>query len=375
MSPLLQNILNNALISLMRKHSAVKSKAYTSFVYHRDKALEAILTTAQQRINDELRRVFTRAVEIVSFRYSSIAKDSLLTYAARHALSSISNAIDQEFVSSASIIGDIIVDLKKKSYRLASAGEAKAIALASGKETDEELPHKDDSELNAMGENIYERTYLSLSRINRDIADAIELSRINREDHPAALRRVLNVLPDSRTIVQPKKVLKKVQEAQRDVELTLNTDDSEWDDLISDYMDEYVPQNRGPEAVYDITPPGEPSDYSEEWYQWEMEQSITHDFVASVRDGQNDAAKENGVTDFQWIAIIDDKTDECCAWRDGLTSTEIQDKLDGEHADDESDAIVPPAHFNCRCTIAPVLEDMPDAPASNEEEFDQWLNS
>jgi len=82
-----------------------------------------------------------------------------------------------------------------------------------------------------------------------------------------------------------------------------------------------------------------------------------------------------GVKDLNWIAVIDDRTDDCCLWRDGLTTMEIEDELNGNHADDDCDATTPPAHFNCRCRLAPVTDDLPDVPASNQIDFEEWLDS
>jgi hypothetical protein len=76
-----------------------------------------------------------------------------------------------------------------------------------------------------------------------------------------------------------------------------------------------------------------------------------------------------------WIAIIDDKTDDCCLKRDGLTSTQIEEKLRGEWEKDECQAKVTPAHFNCRCRMAPVSDDLPDQAPADFGGFDEWLNA
>jgi len=147
-------------------------------------------------------------------------------------------------------------------------------------------------------------------------------------------------------------------------------DEELWNQLLEEYLTDYVPQYREPKMIFDVEVGGD----TEEWYGWEIEQYVTHDFVDRVRKGQDEAAKQNGITDFMWIAVIDDKTDECCAWRDGLTSAQIEAKLP-QHKDDDCDAIVPPAHFNCRCTVAPMLDTMTDEPTVNVTEFEEWLNS
>jgi hypothetical protein len=113
-------------------------------------------------------------------------------------------------------------------------------------------------------------------------------------------------------------------------------------------------------------------------YGWELEQQLTHDFVKSVRDGQIDAANVNGINEFIWIAIIDQRTCElCCEWRSGLTTSEIEKTLaDNPELKEHCDVVVPPAHFNCRCGIAPVAIDLEttDIQTTDAKEFDDWLN-
>ncbi len=109
-------------------------------------------------------------------------------------------------------------------------------------------------------------------------------------------------------------------------------------------------------------------------YTWEVEQEITEDFVKSVRDGTIDSAKEAGIEDFMWIAVLDSHTDECCKVRDGLSSSEIEKKIaDGTIDGEECDAIVAPAHFNCRCDVAPMTNDLPETEASGLPDFNEWL--
>lgn len=68
-----------------------------------------------------------------------------------------------------------------------------------------------------------------------------------------------------------------------------------------------------------------------------------------------DAAKEMGIKDFVWIAILDDRTDECCWERSGKLTSEIEEMLASGKLDrDLCEAITPPAHPNCRCSLGPV---------------------
>jgi hypothetical protein len=131
---------------------------------------------------------------------------------------------------------------------------------------------------------------------------------------------------------------------------------------------------RGPDdqtLFYDVTTGEE-----KERYTWEVEQELTEDFVQSVRSGEQEAAKAQGINDFMWIAILDKATDECCALRDGHSSSEIEDMLDQGKLDSEDcDAIVAPGHFNCRCQSAPMTDDLPERVEIDYGSFDDWLGS
>ena len=358
--------------------NATHSSAYSSFIKQRDKALERIYFNAQSKINDELRAAFTRAMEIVSFRYFQISQGSMMTSGAKHALVNIHSAIDHEFMNAAKKISSIHEQMLKSSKLLSIAGEAQAIAQATDKPAKAKAnSHIIKADKNFNDEDIFDRTYLALSRISRDIMDALEMSRINGEDTREALKRCMKVFPKSKKVLIPKKIFKAMEAKKKPIEfvnLSLDVSDEDWANMVSDYMDEYIPKHRGPNSVFDIKPAGEKGDELEEWYAWEMEQSQVNDFVDSVRDGSNKAAKENGVHDFIWVAVIDDRTDECCRWRDGKTLTEIREEM-SDHDDEGCDGDVPPLHFNCRCTLAPVLDYLPDMPDTGEKDFEEWLNS
>lgn len=362
-------------------HRSLKDhKAYSSFIKHRDKALDTLLVKSQIKSNDILRHAFTRVIEIVSARYTQIPKDSLSTTIGRHYIINIQMAIDEVFYAAAKDITGIQKRLMKSSYILSKAGEGQALANVTGQSKSISIPkHTLDTVTGKTSEehDVFDRTYLALSRITRDVMDALEMSRVRKEDTGAMVQRVLRVFPRSRRNKVPRRILKPFAEADSKpkdtVDLNLSMDDNDWNDVVTDYMDEYVPKHRSPEDVFDITPPGEPKDYSEEWYAWEGEQDVVNNFVQSVRDGTNDAAAQNGITDFVWVAIIDDRTDECCLWRDGKLMSEIEDE-EASH-DDGCEGGPPPLHFNCRCVLSPYLEGTPDAEPSNEEDFNQWLMS
>ena len=44
-------------------------------------------------------------------------------------------------------------------------------------------------------------------------------------------------------------------------------------------------------------------------------------------------------------------------------------------SEDESYILNGSVSHNCRCALAPATDDLPETPASNEKDFDAWLNS
>lgn len=364
----------------MKAQPATHSKAYTSFILLRDKALERLYTNAQRKIDDELRAVFLRLIEMISYRYGTIPKDSLPTNRSKYTISQIESAINAEFHKSAVIIEGIYKNLKKRSFLLSSVGEAEAITRATGKRTGIHVNHHDLqflAEKTAQGHDILDRILHSFTVIARNLVSSIEYSRIREESREDLIPRLLRALPKIKRMKRVKRALKPViKEAdskKKDfpIETQAYIPDDEWQKIVDDYSEEYVPSTRGPESVYDIEV-GEPE--LEERYGWDIERELANDFVSSVRSGQNEGARQNGIVDFSIIAIIDDHTcEDCCGDFgcvdfDGKTTAEVESMTGGEQS-------APPFHFNCRCTMAPMLDNMPDMEQSNEEDFKAWLNS
>jgi len=369
------------------KRQATDSPAYRSFIKDRDDALETLFVRAIHEANDLLRRAMSRAVEIVAYRFGQVESDDMLTIRGRRNTEAIDRDVGIEFSLAARHIAKTIEEMNAAAYALALTGEAEAIGRAL------KIPTKHDvtkasakaiSSEDMEGESIEGRVFLAFSRIRRDIMDAVELARVKQETTGEAIERVKRALPKARKVKRPKKKLGKVTEADAliapkklsDVFAFGFVDDETWAQVVTQILEPYVPKWRGPETVFDL----ETEDLTEEWYGWEVEQYLANEFVDKVRSGEDAGAKQNGIRDMVWIAVIDDKTDPCCAWRDGLTSSEIEKKLSaGLHKDDDCRVIVPPAHFNCRCRMAPLL-DVQDSgefelPASNAKEFDEWLSS
>lgn len=284
----------------------------------------------------------------------------------------------------------IVKRLRAETYLLASAGEAEAMARALGKKQIYNAKVQDHVNKDSpSGGSIDDRIMLSFNRLARKIQDAIQLSHVRGDNIDDTVTRVTKAFPPTRKLTKTQALtnrkLKLVKEAENDDPSLPSmssgfTDDDMWDEILSDYRASTLPDDvfrRGPAdktIFYDLNADGTQYEATER-YSWEVEQEVTEDFVRSVREGSNDAAKANGIKDFMWIAVIDDRTDECCECRDGLSSSEIESgiesgKIDGE----ECDAIVPPGHFNCRCDSAPMSEDLPDTQDVDYEGFDDWLN-
>ena len=379
------------------KRAATESPIYRKFSKARDKVLERIHNRAQTEINDILRGLFARAMEIVAFRYSQILPDSMLTQSARAQVFSLDLSIDTVFTQGVKDIVRVIERMSAATYALSVVGEAEAIGLAMGKPAKGIVPQgtaQARASETLSGESLEGRVNLELSNIRRDIMGAVEQARVMGETVQECLERVRKALPAYRLVKRPKKALK-VKEAQIKApgqdfsRFEIGTkkeptsfsmgfiDPDVWEDIIEDAMEEYIPKVVVDGALIDLRSPKTDALFEEEQrYAWKIEQEVSNKFVLEVRSGQNTAAKQNGVTDLAWIAIIDDKTCEhCCAWRDGLSSRQIEEKLKTTHKDDKCQVIVPPAHHNCRCDIAPILEDMPEAPESTLPEFEEWLMS
>lgn len=353
---------------------------YRKFVGERDRALEKLLSNTQRAISDSLRAFLLRSVEIISAAYSlqSQSHGSMQISSLERVINDRVGGMVNHYAAE---IYEYSTKLRRTAYTLSYAGEVEALSRAMHKSLKAELTSHDLSTIQhsktGQGEDMLTRITLALNRIKRKMMDAVQLSIAMEETTPEMVERLLASLPKKRVVKVPRRTLKPVREAdslqdKKSLSLDANISDDAWDQMVQDYQAEYIPNNRSPESVFDIDI-AEPE--LEETYGWEIEQQVTDDFVSKVTDGLIDAASENGVTEFIWVAIMDQKTDECCAWRDGLLLSEIKAQAN-DHADDDCEGDTPPLHFNCRCRIDPVSDDVKDkAIDENLEDFDDWLNS
>jgi SPP1 gp7 family putative phage head morphogenesis protein len=322
--------------------------------------------------------------DLAASRYPRLKLHGIYSPQGREISKGIEAELSRTLHMAALQITEQIKRLRRGSYLLTYSSEAEAIGQATGKSTKYTLG-KDRIQMvqarpSFSGGSIDDRVQMVMNRLLRKVMNVIELSAINEDEIDVMAERLERALPKVKAVPTEQRNLslgKKLQEADRDRGPDMSfglIDDETWEEWVDDYKAEYVPSWRGPENAYDVrTPSG--ADTRTEIYAWEMEQEITQDFVYQVRQGQIEAAKENGIQDYVWIAIVDNRTDDCCLWRDGLTTKEIEKILKTERSDDDCQAIVPPAHFNCRCVLAPMVEEMPERPESNIKDFEDWLNS
>lgn len=363
------------------------SPRYRSFTRARDEILEVILNRYLNSASEIVSLLKHQCVDLVA----GLAASHALTPPAMHKkLPVVETRIRWLCEMSAAATYDLALKLRRSSYTLAHVGEAEAIARALGKPMRAQLTRHTligvASEDAPSGGPLRERLVLYFSKLSDQIAQAVRYSMLLEEPSDEAKARLLRAFPRARTLKRFKRNLKPVpmREASKnlpnqDPEITDEikaapnslvtgfVDDEAWNQVVSDYLGENLPGPRGPSDIIEVS--------GQERYEWQVEQELMQDFVDRVRDGQVDAATENGIEDLMWIAIVDDATDDCCLKRDGLTSSEIEEKLKGEWKHDECQASVAPAHFNCRCVMAPVSKDLPETTPPDYGDVDQWLNA
>lgn len=358
--------------------SAAKSKAYRRFIKQRDEALERLYMGAQGRVTQALAEALQRIYDGIAARHLFTPGTEQMTVAGDYMAKSVGQLIDFEFSTAQLRIAEAIMRLRKYAGILTRASETEALRRA-GVNTTPRSPNTSAPLDYPMptGGTIEARVALALNRIKNKILDALQLSRVMGEDTAQALDRVKKVFPKIKRVAKPKKLLVPVAareaDAPKDPFKVGFIDEDTWDQIVSEYLKPYQPRIRDPRMYFDVT--------GEEglahlgigegvWMGWEIEQQITSDFVDTVRKGQHTAAKEQGISDFVWITVFGPTTCESCKWRNGLTSSEIEAKL--EDVDDEFDATVPPAHPSCRCQLAPMVEELGDEPGELGD-FSTWL--
>lgn len=360
-----------------------ESPTYVRSVNKRDQILEALLLKSRARQSDELRNFITQVMHLVVRIYPLLNKEFLDPHTVS-LMKGLENGIEQAArpISSACLANWL--QLKRMTYAFSWAATQKALINAGMPVAPKMLPAgalAHHVQKKSLVGNPGDRIHLAFERLKRKVIDAVQLSRTMNDSLDEALVRVGRAFPPARKQKKLVELTRAIRESAKVPETNpiygpQFIDANDWDDIVDDYKKAFVPKWRDPR--YELETPvsaGEEGEHT--LYPWQVEQEMTEDFVSSVRSGEVDSAKAEGITDFVWIAILDSHTDDCCRERDGLLTSEIEAKLEsGELGDDDDEgASVPPAHFNCRCRVAPATDDIPDKPASNAQDLEDWLNS
>lgn len=360
----------------MPKHKSLTlSPRYRDFVNGRDRVLEAILNKYLMAID--------RVVGGLRIRTEELYSRAKVIGAHRHD-GGIEASLDPLFREASLEINYLFRRMRGTVYAISHAGEAEAIARALGKPQKTAIPKTkvitQIEKETPSGGAIQDRVEVALFTLKSKVLRAIKMAEIMKDSPAKAIVKIRRAFPHITDISKGPKVLRRLKpmrEADKP-NLTFGVIDKDtWDQALTDYAEDDIPGPRGPDDKMILFSVGDQGDVEfHERYEWEIEQEVTQDFVEQVRDGQIDAANENGIDDFMWIAVSDDHTDECCLSRDGLSSSEIESQLKSGKIDSElCDAEVPPAHFNCRCVPAPISSDLPDTAPPDYGSFDDWLDS
>ncbi len=388
------------------KHSALNQPRYRSFVKQRDVILNKLYFDLQRKCSTVLANAIYSVYNVYGKFYDELEKsqfDSQVFFKQKAKL--------QDFISNSLMMEQqilhLIVKYRRYFYALAKAGEAEALGRVLNKKHKINIPKHDiyvqAHEKTKFGHSLDALAHIGVSRVFQKAIEAFQTSYLQQHKKERALELFSQKMPKvKRKIKQLRpKESNKLKEADRkknkdtidqiladqleDGTITTEInpelsfafgviDESIFEEIRDAYAEQYIPTYafRSPDVKWEVPA----RDEDQEIYGWQVEQSITEDFVCKVRTGQNEAAKESGINDFIWMVVMSEKTCECCAWRDGLTSSEIETKLSEMGGDDCDDTIVPPAHPNCYCTISPysdsIAEYEKDAPTIGSA--DEWLD-
>jgi hypothetical protein len=363
-------------------------KSYTKFNDTRNRASEALLINSRERMGDLLRLYMIIVRDAISGVYPLLSKE--VDPQTLNHLHALDMQIEQRSIEIALKCVAEWKKLRKLSYLMTFAGEQQSInntgLVAPNSRLASDTLLKQVHKPTTLG-SVNGRVFIAMARIRRDVMDAVEMSRIMGDDASDAINRALSCFAKPERVVMPKVLPRAASYKEAGFGNRRNNEEElidsspldfmteeEWNELIEDYKTDFIPKWRDPRYALDKTYSDMEGGSGQIVYPWELENEVTEDFVQTVRDGEHAAAKEKGITDFVWIAVIDKKTDECCLKRSGLTTREIEDKLkSGELNREVCAATVPAAHFHCRCKLAPATDDLPDIPDDAGDKFESWM--
>lgn len=326
----------------------------------RNEVLEKIFRYYRLQINSEIRFVLGKIVQAYTNEYP------------RQALPHI-------FANATTYIDHLIKLMKRDVYKLTYASSLEVGAYLTNKSPKRMIdPDKSiGSKTMLSGGTPQQHLVFYFNQICLKIESLENRMALNNEKPSKA--QVLKLFPKGIKLEKYRKPLRKtvLREAkvkdnisEEDLSVTYISDE-EWDQILDKYKTDYLSTSRGPDDVFMVGP-----NDTDTVFAWEFERDLTDEFVTQVRDGQVDALSDAGVTQFVWIAVLDNRTcEECCVWRDGLTLDEIERLLKTKRKKDVCQGSTPPAHPNCRCDLAPAFDNLPDKPESNLKDFSDWLES
>ena len=356
--------------------------AYVRAINKRDQILERLLLKARAKQSDLLRSFIDQTLRHVSRYYPLLSLHGLDPHTVAH-MKRLEWEMEQSARMLTSDLHGIWMLLRRRSYAISWAATQKAMLNAGKMSKPVSLPvgqlAHHTSKRTDFG-SISDRIHLSLERLKRKVIDAVQLSRTLGDSLDEALVRAGKAFPPAhrqkRLNVLTRALVEADRRSQEDDPLygPQFIDAEDWEDIVDDYKKAFVPEWRDPRYTLEEAPITN-ADGEVLLYPWQVEQEMTEDFVSSVRAGEVASASAQGITDFVWIAVLDSHTDDCCRKRDGLTNTEITDKLKGEWANDDCQASVPPAHMGCRCRVAPATDDLPEKPDTGAQDLEDWLSS
>lgn len=365
----------------MGENLLTSSSRYRSFVEDRDRALERIHQHAQQDIAKIMKDYFLH-VEMIVSHLALKTSETLANF------QTLADEFDRQILNLSKMTFPQLVArierMRHAVYVLTFASELQAISQAtkriSSKRLEPQQIHAQRKAKTVFDQRLDKRVWLNLMYLRMDLVQAFELALVQELKPQEILEKVKAAFPPFQVYQRAPKALKKTREANYDIfdqdqarpkiDFTANLiDDGDWNLALDAYKSTELPASRFEYG----------SSYDEDTgtfkYNWELEQELTEDFVNQVRQGQVAAAKDLGIEEFVWVAILDNKTDECCVKRHGHTTGEIEEMLDnGELDAEDCDAVFPPAHPFCRCQIGPVAS-RDEVEGADFQSFQDWLDS
>jgi hypothetical protein len=334
-----------------------------SFKKNRDDALEEIHKNLLRSITNISAAYLDHIIDLSEMVFKSI---KFFTNDGRLHVEHLKQNISSIFARMAKEISDEMIKTNDLTMKFTAASELEYIARVKDKKGFNIEFERLDPVKREQNES---RVMLSLEKLKSKFM--YEIERAYAQENSDVKSALMNILPEFKRLPKKKTLVREsdrfVFDKKTDMSQTFMSNE-EWRDIEQLYKDEYIPRYRNYK-----TRDGRFVRSDDDVYAWEVEQKATNEWLQSVKDGTNQAAKEAGVEDLLWIAFLDDKTRHEHERRDGLTSTEIEDKLKNDPAwKDDPYGSIGPSGFNCRCRSVPYI---PEADDKKAGDFSEWMQT